>query len=105
MIKKQILTKTSNALCTIFFPLPVNEKKCFLFFFFQDKDVNILHIESRKSRKKDAEFEILVDLECDNKRVHELIASLKDKVVHVVSHDGVRLRKTTSLDRGDTIRK
>ena len=73
--------------------------------FFQDKDVNILHIESRKSRKKDAEFEILVDLECDNKRVHELIASLKDKVVHVVSHDGVGLRKTTSLDRGDTIRK
>ena len=71
----------------------------------QDKDVNILHIESRKSRKKEAEFEILVDLECDIKQLNEVMGALKEKVTNVMSHDGTGLRKTTSLDRGDTIRK
>ena len=46
-----------------------------------------------------------MDLECDTKQLNEVIGILKEKVKNVVSHDGMGLRKTTSLDRGDTIRK
>ncbi|XP_064139912.1 tryptophan 5-hydroxylase 2 isoform X6 [Loxodonta africana] len=44
---------------------------------FQEKHVNMLHIESRKSRRRSSEVEIFVDCECGKTEFNELIQSLK----------------------------
>lgn len=51
--------------------------------FKQDLGVNVLHIESRRSGRRESEYEILVDVECDNKRMEELIALLKREVAAI----------------------
>lgn len=45
--------------------------------------MNVVHIESRPSRRKDTEYEILVDVECDNKKMDELVALLRRKVAAI----------------------
>lgn len=47
---------------------------------FQALGVNVVHIESRPSRRKDTEYEILVDVECDNKKMEELVVMLRKEV-------------------------
>ncbi|ELK33246.1 Tryptophan 5-hydroxylase 2 [Myotis davidii] len=44
---------------------------------FQEKRVNMVHIESRKSRRRSSEVEIFVDFECGKTEFNELIQSLK----------------------------
>lgn len=39
-----------------------------------------MHIESRPSKRKDQEFEILVDVECDNKTMEQLVSLLRREV-------------------------
>ncbi|XP_065211574.1 tryptophan 5-hydroxylase 1 isoform X2 [Planococcus citri] len=54
---------------------------------FQDLGVNVLHIESRPSGRQDSEFEILVDVECDNKRMEQLMSLLRREVAAInLSH-------------------
>lgn len=45
--------------------------------------MNVLHIESRQSRRRKSEFEILVDVECDNKRMEQLTGMLKREVAAI----------------------
>nr|BAC04385.1 unnamed protein product [Homo sapiens] len=44
---------------------------------FQEKRVNMVHIESRKSRRRSSEVEIFVDCECGKTEFNELIQLLK----------------------------
>ncbi|XP_030070558.1 tryptophan 5-hydroxylase 2 isoform X2 [Microcaecilia unicolor] len=44
---------------------------------FQEKRVNMVHIESRKSKRRNSEVEIFVDCECGNKEFKELLQLLK----------------------------
>lgn len=43
----------------------------------------MLHIESRPSRRRKSEFEILVDVECDNKKMEQLTGMLKREVAAI----------------------
>lgn len=42
--------------------------------------MNVLHIESRPSNRRQSEFEILVDVQCDNKRMEQLVSLLRREV-------------------------
>ncbi len=42
-----------------------------------------MHIESRRSMRRDSEFEILVDVQCDDNRMSELIDALEKEVAAV----------------------
>lgn len=42
-----------------------------------------MHIESRPSCRRKSEFEILVDVECDNKRMEQLTGMLKREVAAI----------------------
>jgi hypothetical protein len=46
----------------------------------QDLGVNVLHIESRPSTRRQSEFEILVDVQCDNNRMEQLVSLLRREV-------------------------
>ncbi|XP_049811946.1 tryptophan 5-hydroxylase 1 [Schistocerca nitens] len=50
---------------------------------FQDLGVNVIHIESRPSSRKDSEYEILVDVECDALRMEQLVAALRREVAAI----------------------
>ncbi|XP_075408883.1 tryptophan 5-hydroxylase 2 isoform X1 [Tenrec ecaudatus] len=50
---------------------------------FQEKCVNMVHIESRKSRRRSSEVEIFVDCECGRREFNELIQSLKGQTTIV----------------------
>lgn len=47
---------------------------------FQDLGINVLHIESRPSDQSGAQSDILVDVECDPKRMDQLSRLLKREV-------------------------
>ncbi|KAI8791909.1 tryptophan 5-hydroxylase 1 [Biomphalaria glabrata] len=47
---------------------------------FQENNINVVHIESRKSRRSDALFDIYVDFETDHIRLEELVNRLKREV-------------------------
>ncbi|CAF1257093.1 unnamed protein product [Adineta steineri] len=47
---------------------------------FQENGINVVHIESRRSRRKDSEYEIYVDLEADRTHVNESMQQLKRQV-------------------------
>ncbi|XP_052132724.1 tryptophan 5-hydroxylase 2 [Frankliniella occidentalis] len=47
---------------------------------FQDLGVNVVHIESRQSANRPSEAEIMVDVECDNKRMEQLVHMLRREV-------------------------
>uniref|UniRef100_A0AAR2LBB3 tryptophan 5-monooxygenase n=1 Tax=Pygocentrus nattereri TaxID=42514 RepID=A0AAR2LBB3_PYGNA len=51
---------------------------------FQENHVNLLHIESRKSRRRNSEFEILVDCDSNHEQLNEIIQLLR-KHVNVLS--------------------
>ena len=75
----------------------------------QEKNLSVLHIESRKSRKYPNEFEIFVDVDmtCDV-TMNDVMTELKRRVTSLVMHDGdfrpyLNNRKTISLDKGDTM--
>lgn len=53
----------------------------------QDNHINVVHIESRKSRNNDSEAEIYVELETDNIRLQELIKRLKKQVAGISYND------------------
>lgn len=42
--------------------------------------MNVVHIESRPSQRKASEYEILVDVECDSKKMEQLVQMLKREV-------------------------
>ncbi|XP_015595686.1 tryptophan 5-hydroxylase 1 isoform X2 [Cephus cinctus] len=50
---------------------------------FQDLGVNVVHIESRKSLRRGSEYEILVDVECDSKRMEQLMRMLSREVAAI----------------------
>jgi len=45
--------------------------------------VNVVHIESRRSKRRNSEYEIAVDIQCDDNRLNELMAELKKEVAVV----------------------
>lgn len=47
------------------------------------KAINVVQIESRRSKRRRSEFEILVDVQCDSTRMSELIGALEKKVAAV----------------------
>ena len=51
--------------------------------FTKDLGVNVIHIESRKSLRRGSEFEILVDVECDSKRMEQLTRMLSREVAAI----------------------
>ncbi|XP_053345609.1 tryptophan 5-hydroxylase 1a isoform X1 [Clarias gariepinus] len=53
---------------------------------FQEKHVNLVHIESRKSRRSNSEFEILVDCDSDHEQLSDIIQLLR-KHVNVLDLD------------------
>lgn len=40
----------------------------------------MVHIESRPSKRRNSQYEILVDVQCDDNRMSSLIASLQTEV-------------------------
>lgn len=57
-------------------------KNCFL----QENHVNLIHIESRKSKRRNSEFEIFVDCDSNHEQLNEIIHLLR-KHVNVVDMD------------------
>lgn len=47
------------------------------------KRVNVVHIESRRSQRRNSQFEIMLDVQCDDNRMGELVASLQKEVAAV----------------------
>ncbi|CAF3219354.1 unnamed protein product, partial [Rotaria sp. Silwood2] len=45
-----------------------------------ENGINVVHIESRRSRRTNSEYEIYVDLEADRTRVNESMQQLKRQV-------------------------
>ncbi len=45
--------------------------------------MNVVHIESRRSKRRNSEYEIAVDIQCDDNRLNELMAELKKEVAVV----------------------
>lgn len=58
---------------------------------FQDKGVNVIHIESRKSRRRPSEYEIMVDVDCDDRLMDEIMDTLSMEVAAI---------NLTSFDEG-----
>lgn len=52
----------------------------------QEKHVNLVHIESRKSKRRNSEFEIFVDCDSNREQLHEIIQLLR-KHVNVLEMD------------------
>lgn len=50
----------------------------------QEKHVNLVHIESRKSKRRNSEFEIFVDCDSNREQLNEIFQLLKSHV-NVVS--------------------
>lgn len=42
--------------------------------------VNVVHIESRPSRRRESEYDVLVNVECDNKTMDQLVVLLRQQV-------------------------
>ncbi|XP_030650340.1 tryptophan 5-hydroxylase 1b [Chanos chanos] len=53
---------------------------------FQENQVNLLHIESRKSKRRNSELEVFVDCDSDQEKLKEIIQLLR-KQTHVVTMD------------------
>ncbi|RUS71624.1 hypothetical protein EGW08_020616 [Elysia chlorotica] len=54
---------------------------------FQENKINVVHIESRKSRKADALYDIYVDVETDHIRLEELVNRLKRDVASITFNE------------------
>ncbi|KAK1789706.1 hypothetical protein P4O66_015596, partial [Electrophorus voltai] len=66
---------------------------------FQENQVNLVHIESRKSRRRNSEFEIFVDCDSNHEQLNEIIHLLR-KHVNIVEMDAPdnRLPEENELD-------
>lgn len=62
----------------------------------QENHVNLVHIESRKSKRRNSEFEIFVDCDSNHEQLNEIIQLLK-KHVNVVDMDNSTLREEGRL--------
>jgi tryptophan 5-monooxygenase len=49
---------------------------------FEDLGVNVVHIESRPKNDEE-QYEILVDVECDDRRMEQLVAMLRREVASI----------------------
>lgn len=49
----------------------------FILSFTQEKHVNLLHIESRKSKRRNSEFEIFVDCDLNREQLNDIFHLLK----------------------------
>lgn len=47
------------------------------------KRVNVVHIESRPSKRRNSQFEIMVDVQCNDNQMADLIALLQREVAAV----------------------
>ncbi|XP_069975182.1 tryptophan 5-hydroxylase 1 isoform X2 [Penaeus vannamei] len=54
---------------------------------FQERGVNVVHIESRRSRRRHSEYEIMVDIECDNSQMDNLTRILQRQMSCLSLHD------------------
>ncbi|XP_076064743.1 tryptophan hydroxylase [Oratosquilla oratoria] len=54
---------------------------------FKEKGINVVHIESRKSQRRSSEYEILVDIECDNSHMDNLTRLLRRQVSCLSLHE------------------
>lgn len=52
----------------------------------QDNQVNLLHIESRKSRRRNSELEVLVDCDSDRETLKEIVQLLR-KQTSIIAMD------------------
>ncbi|PVD28658.1 hypothetical protein C0Q70_11252 [Pomacea canaliculata] len=50
---------------------------------FQENKINVVHIESRKSQRRDSEYDIYVDVETDTVRLEELVNRLKRDIASI----------------------
>ena len=50
---------------------------------FQDNGVNVIHIESRKSKKRPAEYEIMLDVDCEPQLMDEIMNTLSEEVAAI----------------------
>uniref|UniRef100_S4RVN8 tryptophan 5-monooxygenase n=1 Tax=Petromyzon marinus TaxID=7757 RepID=S4RVN8_PETMA len=55
---------------------------------FQEKHVNLMHIESRKSKRRNSEFEIYVDCDSNREQLGELMQLLRSHACNIVSMSG-----------------
>ncbi|CAG7831735.1 unnamed protein product [Allacma fusca] len=58
---------------------------------FEDNGVNVIHIESRKSKRRPSEYEIMVDVDCDNRLMDDIMKTLASEVAAI---------NLTSFDQG-----
>ncbi|KAK7494570.1 hypothetical protein BaRGS_00014223, partial [Batillaria attramentaria] len=54
---------------------------------FQENNINVVHIESRKSQRRDSEYDIYVDVETDTVRLEELVNRLKREVASITFNE------------------
>ncbi|KAL0279787.1 UNVERIFIED_CONTAM: hypothetical protein PYX00_001268 [Menopon gallinae] len=47
---------------------------------FESLGVNVVHIESRPSKRRESEYDVLVNVECDNVTMEQLVARLRQQV-------------------------
>ncbi|KAF2363615.1 ACT domain [Trinorchestia longiramus] len=59
---------------------------------FKQRGINVVHIESRRHRRRDSQMEFLVNIECDNPQMEEVTKQLKRQVSCLSLHE---------YDRGD----
>ncbi len=75
-------------------------------FWFQHSQVRILHLESRKSRHRESEYDIFADLDLNGITVNDVTKNLKPKVGSIYIQEKPKgmgsMGKTISLDKGDT---
>lgn len=59
----------------------------------QEKHVNLIHIESRKSKRRNSDFEIFVDCDTDHEQFKELTELLRKHtdIVEISPFDGSAL--------------
>lgn len=59
---------------------------------FQELEIGIKHVESRKSRRRDSEFEIFVDIDCsDKEKMRKLVHHLRHEVNCLTKEEFERL--------------
>lgn len=67
---------------------------------FQELDIGIKHVESRKSKRRDSEFEIFVDIDCsDQEKMKKLVHHLRHEVNCLTKEEFERWSKSPQLVR------
>lgn len=72
---------------------------------FQENHVNLVHIESRKSKRRNSEFEIFVDCDSNHEQLNEIIQLLRNNVnvVDIEPPDNSCLHKEGKLCPADRV--